>query len=199
MLGLLLAPAQAAPVRIVMLGDSIAAGYGLPPSQALPARLEAALKARGHDVTIENAGVSGDTAAGGLARLDWSVPDGTDAVIVELGANDMLRGLDPKVTREALTAIVERLRARRIEVMLTGMLASRNLGPDYQRAYDQIFPDLAKAYDLVYYPFLLDRVALDRSLNQPDGIHPNEKGVAVMVERMVPAVEALIRRVRAAG
>jgi len=199
MLGLLLAPAQAAPVRIVMLGDSIAAGYGLPPSQALPARLEAALKARGHDVTIENAGVSGDTAAGGLARLDWAVPDGTDAVIVELGANDMLRGLDPKVTREALTAIVERLRARRIEVMLTGMLASRNLGPDYQRAYDQIFPDLAKAYDLVYYPFLLDRVALDRSLNQPDGIHPNEKGVAVMVERMVPAVEALIRRVRAAG
>ena len=196
---LTLSPALAEPVRIVMLGDSLTAGYGLPPGQALPARLEAALKSRGHEVVIDNAGVSGDTASGGLARLDWSVAADTQGVIVALGANDMLRGLDPKVTREALTGIVEALKGRKLPVLLTGLVAPRNYGPDYQRTFDAIFPDLARAHDLVYYPFLLDGVALDPSLNQPDGIHPNERGVAVMVQRMLPSVEALLQRVRAAG
>src|SRR5262245_57352550 len=145
--------AQDRPLKIVAFGDSLTAGFQLPASGAFPARLERALKAKGHNVTVINAGVSGDTSTGGLARVDWSIPDDTDAVIVELGGNDMLRGINPKVTREALDTIIRTLRARKIEVMLAGMRAAPNLGPDYRRAYDAIFPDLASAYGLVFYPF----------------------------------------------
>jgi acyl-CoA thioesterase-1 len=185
------------PVRIVALGDSLMAGYGLPASAAFPEQLEKALKAKGAAVEISNAGVSGDTSSGGLSRLDWSVPDGTDAVIVGLGANDMLRGVDPKVTRKALETIVQRLKKRGIEVMLAGMRAPPNLGPDYARAFDTIYPDLAKAHDLVIYPFFLDGIAVDAKFNQRDGIHPTAEGIAEVVRRMVPKAEELLARVRA--
>jgi acyl-CoA thioesterase-1 len=193
-------PAHAAdrPVRIVVLGDSLSAGFGLAAQDALPPKLERALKAKGHNVAIENAGVSGDTAMGGLARLDWSVPDGTDAVILELGANDALRGSDPKQTRATLDAIIRKLKARRIAVLLAGMLAPRNLGPDYAGAFDPIYPELAAEHGLVFHPFVLDGVAGDRALNQPDGIHPTAAGVDVMVSRMLPKAEELVARVKAA-
>jgi acyl-CoA thioesterase I len=187
------------PVRIVMLGDSITAGLGLPAQDALPARLEKALMAKGIAATIANAGVSGDTTAGGLARLDWSVADGTDAVILELGANDALRGNDPQQTQKALDATIARLTERKIAVLLTGMLAPRNLGPDYAKAFDPIYPALAAAHDVVFYPFILDGVAANPALNQGDGIHPNRAGVDVIVARLVPKVEELVRRVKAAG
>ncbi len=180
-----------------MLGDSITAGLGLPAQDALPAKLEKALKARGHDVAIQNAGVSGDTSAGGLARLDWSVGDGTDAVIIELGANDALRGSDPKLTREALDAIITRLQQRRIAVLLAGMLAPRNLGEDYGKALDPIYPALAAAHGVVFYPFILDGVAANPALNQGDGIHPTAAGVDIIVERLLPKAEELVRQVRA--
>jgi acyl-CoA thioesterase-1 len=195
---MLTASAAERPIRIVVLGDSLAAGFGLAAPDALPAKLERALKAKGIAVAIENAGVSGDTPAGGLARLDWSVGDGTDAVILELGANDALRGSDPKATRTALEAIIQRLKERRIAVLLAGMLAPRNFGPDYVRAFDAIYPELAAAHDLVLYPFILDGVAGDRALNQPDGIHPTAAGVDVMVQGMLPKVEELVARVKAA-
>jgi acyl-CoA thioesterase-1 len=182
------------PVRIVVLGDSLSAGLGLAANEALPAKLEKALNSKGLGVTIENAGVSGDTASGGLGRLDWSVPDGTDAVIVELGANDALRGSDPKVTRAALEAIIRRLKERRIAVLLVGMLAPRNLGPDYVKAFDPIYPELAKAYDVILYPFILDGVAGDRALNQADGLHPTAAGVDIIASRMLPKVEELVAR-----
>src|SRR5262245_2532646 len=185
------------PVRIVALGDSLTAGYGLPADAAFPARLEKALKAKGLAVAIANAGVSGDTASGGLGRLDWSVPDGTDAVIVALGANDMLRGGDPKLTRRALEEIVRRLKARRIEVLLAGMRAAPNLGPDYVREFEAIYPDLAKAYDLLLYPFFLDGVAAEGKLNQRDGIHPSAAGIDRIVAGILPKTEELIARVRA--
>jgi acyl-CoA thioesterase-1 len=187
------------PVRIVVLGDSLSAGLGLSAPDALPAKLEKALKAKGLAVTIENAGVSGDTASGGLGRLDWSVPDGTDAVIVELGANDALRGNDPKVTRTALETIIRRLKQRHIAVLLVGMLAPRNLGPDYVKAFDPIYPELAAAYDVILYPFILDGVAGDRVLNQADGLHPTAAGVDIIVSRMLPKVEELIARVPKSG
>jgi acyl-CoA thioesterase I len=183
------------PVRIVVLGDSLSAGLGLSASDALPAKLEKALKAKGLDVTIENAGVSGDTASGGLGRLDWSVPEGTDAVIVELGANDALRGSDPKVTRAALETIIRRLKARHIAVLLVGMLAPRNLGADYVKAFDPIYPELAAANDVGLYPFILDGVAGDRALNQADGLHPTAAGVDVIVSRMLPKAEELVVQV----
>jgi len=189
--------AAADAVRIVVLGDSLAAGYQLPASAAFPAQLEKALKDKGVAVSIANAGVSGDTASGGLARLDWSVPDGTDAVILELGANDMLRGTDPKVTRAALEEIVARLKARNVAVLLCGMKAQRNLGPDYVRAFDAIYPELAAANGLIFYPFFLDGIATDAKLNQSDGLHPTAAGVAVIVERILPKVEELIARVKA--
>ena len=185
------------PLTIVVLGDSLAAGHGLPRAAAFPEALERALKARGHDVQIVNAGVSGDTASGGLARLDWSVPDGTDGVIVELGANDMLRGLDPAVTRQALEAIVTRLKARGIAVMLAGMRASPNLGPAYAERFDAIYRDLAGKYGLVLYPFFVDGVAGDRLLNLPDGIHPTATGIERIVERILPSVESFVRRLEA--
>ncbi len=185
------------PVRIVALGDSLSAGYQLGASEAFPARLEKALRARGLNVEIANAGVSGDTASGGLARLDWSVPDGTDAVIVELGANDMLRAVDPKVTRAALDGILTRLKARGIEVLLCGMRAAPNLGPDFGRAFDAIYPELAVTHGVVLYPFFLEGVAADPKLNQGDGLHPTAAGVDAIVTRITPKMEELLSRVHA--
>jgi acyl-CoA thioesterase-1 len=184
-------------IKIVAFGDSLTAGYQLPAQDAFPVQLERALKAKGAAVEIANAGVSGDTSSGGLARLDWSVPDGTDAVILELGANDMLRAVDPVVTREALTEIVRRLKARKIEVLLCGMLAVRNLGPDYTQVFDAIYPDLAAANGLLLYPFFLDGIAADAKLNQGDGLHPTAAGVAKIVTGILPKVEELVARVRA--
>jgi acyl-CoA thioesterase I len=187
--------AQAQPVRLVALGDSLTAGYGLARSEALPAQLERALKARGIDATIANAGVSGDTASGGAERAEWSVPDGTQGVILALGANDMLRGVDPDVTRRALDRIVAGLQKRKIPVLLVGMYAPRNLGADYYRRFDAIYPDLAKKYDLALYPFMLDGVAGERRLNLQDGVHPTAEGIALITQRMLPTVEAFLRRV----
>jgi acyl-CoA thioesterase I len=188
------AHAQNNPIRLVALGDSLSAGYNLPQEAAFPVALERALKAKGYRVEVANAGVSGDTSSGGLDRLDWSVPDGTDGVILELGANDMLRGLDPAGTRKNIEAIVERLKSRDIPVMLAGMYASRNLGPEYVQKFDGIYPDIAKKHDLVLYPFFLDGVAGDRSLNLPDGMHPTAKGVEIIVERILPSVESFLAR-----
>jgi acyl-CoA thioesterase-1 len=189
-------PLAAEPLQIVAFGDSLTAGYGIAKEAAFPAKLEAALKAKGHDVRVTNAGVSGDTTSGGLARLDWSLPDRVDAVILELGANDALRALDPAVTRKSLDAIIRRLKERRIEVLLAGMQAPRNLGADYVSAFDSIYPDLAKVHDVILYPFFLDGVATDTKLNQRDGIHPTVAGIEVIVARILPAVEQLIARVR---
>ena len=186
-----------APVKIVALGDSLTAGFGLPREDAFPAKLEAALKAKGLAVDVANAGVSGDTASGGLARLDWSVPAGTDAVILELGANDALRGLDPKVTRAALEGILRRLKERGIAVLLAGMRAPPNLGADYVGAFDAIFPELAMEHDALLYPFFLDGVAADRALNQPDGLHPTARGIDAIVQRVLPKAEELVARVKA--
>jgi acyl-CoA thioesterase I len=193
------APAAAAdrPLRIVALGDSLTAGFGLAADEAFPANLERALKDKGVAVEISNAGVSGDTASGGLARLDWSVPDGTDAVILELGANDMLRGIAPEITKQALTEIVRRLAERRITVLLAGMRAAPNLGPDYGRRFDAIYPDLAARNGLLLYPFFLDGIAADPTLNQGDGLHPTAAGVDAIVAGILPKVEELVTRVRA--
>ena len=199
--GLIVAEPAAAqrntPLKIVAFGDSLIAGYGLPMQDAFPAKLERALKARGHNIEIENAGVSGDTASGGLSRLDWSIPDGTDAVIVELGANDMLRGVDPKVTRQALDEILAKLKARNIAVLLCGMRAAPNLGADYGRNFESIFDDLAKKYDTVYYPFFLDGVATQAKLALRDGLHPNAAGVDAIVAGVLPKAEELIARLKA--
>lgn len=199
LLVLLGAPAHAAErvLKIVAFGDSLTAGLGLPAGAAFPARLEAALKAKGHAVAIVNAGVSGDTAAGGLGRLDWSVPDDADAVILELGANDALRGVDPKTTKAALDAILGKLDARRVPVLLAGMAAPRNMGADYVRAFDAIYPALASTHRVVFYPFFLEGVATDPKLNQGDGLHPTAAGVDVIVARILPSVEALIARAHA--
>jgi acyl-CoA thioesterase-1 len=188
------APATAAPREIVALGDSLVAGYGLQPGEAFPEQLEAALRRRGWDVAVANAGVSGDTAADGFARFEWSVPASADLVIVELGANDFLRGLDPAVTRDALGGILAKLQARNQRVLLAGMLAPRNLGPEYVAAFDKIFPELAAQHGVALYPFFLEGVAQQSSLNQPDGLHPNAKGVARIVENILPYVEALLRQ-----
>ncbi len=185
------------PIKIVAFGDSLTAGFGLPADAAFPARLEAALKAKGYAVVVANAGGSGDTASAGLARLDWSVPQNADAVIVEFGANDALRGIDPRVTRAALDAILERLARRHIPVLLAGMRAPRNLGEDYARAFDAIFPQLASSHKVVFYPFFLDGVAIDPRLNQGDGIHPTAAGVDIIVAHILPYAEELIGRVRA--
>jgi acyl-CoA thioesterase-1 len=185
------------PVRIVALGDSLTAGYGLASADAFPTKLQAALRARGHRVEIENAGVSGDTSTGGRDRLDWSVGDGVDAVILELGANDALRGIDPKVTRAALDDILTKLTARGIVVLFTGMLAPPNMGPDYRAAFDPIFPELAAKHGVLFYPFFLDGVAADRALNLADGIHPNAAGIDVIVSRILPKAEEMLAQVKA--
>jgi acyl-CoA thioesterase I len=186
------------PIKIVVLGDSLSAGLGLPVEDAFPARLAEVLKGKGVAATITNAGVSGDTASGGLGRLDWSVPDGTDAVIVELGANDALRGLDPNLTKAALDAILRKLADRHIAVLLAGMRAPRNMGADYARDFDAIYLALASTHPVVFYPFFLDGVAADPKLNQGDGMHPNAAGVDAIVARILPWVEELVTRARAA-
>ncbi|HXZ21647.1 MAG TPA: arylesterase [Pseudolabrys sp.] len=185
-------------LKIVALGDSLTAGLGLAADETFPAKLAAALKAKGIAVSITNAGVSGDTASGGLGRLDWSVPDGTDAVILELGANDALRGLDPELTKNALDAILRKLAGRHIVVLLAGMRAPPNMGPDYARGFDAIYPALASTHPVVFYPFFLDGVAADPKSNQGDGLHPNAAGVDVIVARILPRVEELVSRARAA-
>ena len=180
------------PVRLVVLGDSLSAGLGLPAQAAFPQKLQKSLRAKGIAVDITNAGVSGDTSSGGRDRLDWSVPDGTDGVIVELGANDALRGVDPDLTRAALTDIVQRLKARKIAVMLCGMLAPPNYGADYAARFNSIYPDLAKKFDVPLYPFFLDGVAADAKLNQADGIHPTAEGVDIIVANIMPTAEAFL-------
>jgi acyl-CoA thioesterase I len=192
----LAAAAADRPVRIVALGDSLTAGLGVPADQAFPAKLEQALRAKGLAVEVTNAGVSGDTASSGLARLDWSIPEGTDAVIVELGANDMLRGIDPKITRHALEGIVRRLADRRVAVLLAGMRAAPNLGPDFGRDFEAIYSELAARNDLLLYPFFLDGVAGEAELNQRDSLHPTVAGVDAIVARILPKVEELVSRVR---
>jgi acyl-CoA thioesterase-1 len=191
-------PADAvSPVKIVALGDSLTAGYGLPNKDGFVPRLQAALTEKGIAAEVANAGVSGDTASDGLARLDWSVPQGTAAVIVEVGANDMLRGIKPQITRDALDAILQRLTARHIAVLLCGMRAAPNLGTDYGGAFEAIYPDLAAKYGALLYPFFLDGVAGDLKLTQPDGLHPDAAGVGVIVKRILPKVEELVARARA--
>jgi acyl-CoA thioesterase-1 len=185
------------PLKIVVLGDSLATGLGLPTQDAFPAKLGEALKAKGVTADIVDAALSGDTASGGLGRLDWSVPPDTDAVILELGANDALRGVDPKVTRAALEEILNKLQARNIPVLLAGMLAPPNMGADYKRAFDAMYPDLAKTHAVIFYPFFLDGVAADPKLNQRDGMHPTAAGVDVIVARILPKVEELLAKVRA--
>ena len=193
------APAQtqtpAPPIQIVALGDSLTAGYGLADKDGFVPRLQAALDAKGVNAIVANAGVSGDTASDGLARLDWSVPEGTQAVIVELGANDMLRGGKPEVTRAALDKIVQRLTARHIIVMLSGMRAAPNLGTEYAAAFERIYPELAAKYDTLLYPFFLDGVAGDLKLTQSDGMHPNAAGVGVIIERILPTVLRLVDQI----
>jgi len=193
-----IAQPSARPVKIVALGDSLTAGLGLPANAAFPARLERALAEKGIAAEVVNAGVSGDTTADGLARLDWSVPDDSDAVILELGANDALRGLDPAQTRANLEAILKRLIARRLPVLLAGMRAPPNMGAEYTKAFDAIYPDLAAAYGVVLYPFFLEGVAAERALNQGDGLHPTAAGVDVIVAKILPQAEELVRRARAA-
>lgn len=184
--------AHAGPYRIVGFGDSLMAGYGVGPGEGFTEKLQSALTAKGVDAEVVNAGVSGDTSSGGLSRLDWSVPDGTRLVILELGANDMLRGITPDVTRRNLDAMMARLKERGIPVLLAGMRAAPNLGPDYKAAFDSIFPDLAGKYGVPLYPFFLDGVAADPQYLQADGMHPNARGVDRIVERILPAVEKLI-------
>ena len=191
------AGAKAAPagkIRIVAFGDSLTAGYGLNPGQAFPDVLQIALTARGHDVEIINAGVSGDTTAAGLARLDWAVGEDADAVIVELGANDALRGQPPAETRANLDTILTRLSARKLPVLLAGMRSPENWGGDYREKFDAIFADLAAKHGAILYPFFLDGVATDPKLNLQDGLHPNTHGIAIIVERILPKVEELISR-----
>jgi acyl-CoA thioesterase-1 len=186
------AASEAKPIKMVVLGDSLSAGLGLPAPSAFPARLQKALKAKGIAVDMVNAGVSGDTASGGRDRLDWSIPAGTQAVIVELGANDALRGTDPAVTRVALTEIVTRLQARKISVLVCGMLAPPNYGSDYSARFNAIYPDLAKSLGVPLYPFFLEGVAADPKLNQADGLHPTAEGVDVIVKNILPSVEAFV-------
>lgn len=187
--------ARAEPLRIVGFGDSLMAGYGLDAGQSFPEKLQAALQNKGHDVVIENAGVSGDTSSGGLARLDWSVPDGTRLVILELGANDMLRGIAPAITRKNLDAMIAALQKRGIDVLLAGMRAAPNLGADFAASFDPIYADLAAKYGIPLYPFFLDGVAAQRDLQLDDGMHPNGKGIDVMVDRFLPTIEAELIRI----
>jgi acyl-CoA thioesterase-1 len=180
---------------IVALGDSLTAGLGLKQNEAFPAQLEAALKARGSEVRVVDAGVSGDTAAAGLARLDWALPDNAGAVIIELGGNDALQGIPPEGTKAALEKIIEKLQARGLPILLAGQEAPRNMGKDYVEAFRAIYADLAERYGLIFYPFFLEGVALNDGLLQKDGIHPNAEGVAAIVENMLPKVEELLAKV----
>jgi acyl-CoA thioesterase-1 len=181
-------PTQTAPLKLAILGDSLTAGFGVRPEEAIPVRLEAALKAAGRSVTVSNQGVSGDTSAGGLDRIDWMLGDRPDIVLVELGANDALRGTDPATTEKNLAAIIEKLKAANVTVWLAGMLAPRNLGADYAAAFDGLYKKLADKYQVPLYPFILEGVAQDAAFNQADGLHPNPKGVEVVVMNLLPFV-----------
>ena len=191
-----LAFAEESKPKIVILGDSLSAGYQLAQGEGFPERLQAALKDEGLDVDIIGAGVSGDTTSGGLSRLDWSVPDGTDGVILELGANDALRGLPPKTTRENLDKMITRLKERGIEVLLAGMLAPPNMGETYEKEFNAIFPELSEKHNLLLYPFFLDGVLTKPELLLADGIHPNAKGVNVMTYRILPTVVSFVEVIR---
>jgi acyl-CoA thioesterase I len=194
LLGLLLlvsSPAEAE-TRILVLGDSLTAGYGLSLDQAFPAQLETVLSQRGHSIKVFNAGISGDTSAGGAARLAWSLSDQPDIVIIELGANDALRGLSPQQTEANLTAIIKQVKQKNIVALLTGMKAPRNLGASYYNSFDQLYPALAKQFTVAFYPFFLEGVAGVPDLNQSDGIHPNPDGVKVIVKGILPVVEGLL-------
>jgi acyl-CoA thioesterase-1 len=187
--------AAATPV-IVAFGDSLTAGLGLAEKDSFPAQLERALKARGQQVKVVNAGVSGDTAAAGLARLDWAMPDDASAVIIELGANDALQGLDPAATKATLEKIITELKARGLPILLAGMEAPRNLGQDYVDQFRALYADLATRYDLILYPFFLDGVALDDNYTLGDGLHPNAEGVARIVDGILPKVEELLAKAK---
>ena len=189
-------PAQARTVRVLVLGDSLAAGYGLAQPDGFQAVMQAALKARGHDVTFVDAAVSGDTTAGGRARLEWALTDGADAALVELGANDGLRALAPSAMEANLSAILDALAARKLPALLSGMLAPPNLGPEYGVAFKAVFTRLGKRSGVIYDPFFLEGVAGDAALNQIDRIHPNPEGVRRIVRRLLPAMERLIAEVR---
>jgi acyl-CoA thioesterase I len=184
--------AAAKPVKMVVLGDSLSAGLGLPAHAAFPAKLQKALETKGIKVDMVNAGVSGDTASGGRERLDWSIPEGTEAVILELGANDALRGTDPAVTRAALFDILSRLKARGIAVLICGMFAPPNYGSDYAARFNAIYPELSKSFGVPLYPFFLEGVAADAKLNQADGMHPTADGIDIIVKNILPTVEALV-------
>jgi acyl-CoA thioesterase I len=186
------AAAEAKPIKMVVLGDSLSAGLGLAASAAFPQRLQKSLKSKGMTVDMINAGVSGDTSSGGRDRLDWSVPEGTEAVIVELGANDALRGTDPAITRAALSDILTRLKARGVAVLLCGMVAPPNYGSDYSARFNAIYPDLARSFGVPLYPFFLEGIAADASLNQADGLHPTAEGVDVIVKNILPTVQAFL-------
>jgi len=190
------APAAVKPLKLVAFGDSLTAGYGLPAGQAFPDVLARALKAKGWDVEVVNAGVSGDTAADGLARYDWSVPDGVDAIIVELGANDMLRGADPAATEVTLSQILAKTRDAHLATLLAGMLAAPNLGEDYKRRFDAIYPELVQKFGVTLYPFFLEGVAGAPSLQLNDGLHPNRAGVERIVQGILPSVEAVLAQVK---
>ena len=190
-----LSAAQARTLQIVGFGDSLMAGYQLPQNESYTAQLEAALKAKGIDVSVANAGVSGDTTSAGLARLDWSIPDGTDGVILELGANDALRGISPDQTEKNLDAMLTRLKERKIPVVLAGMLAPPNLGPDYQERFNGMYQRLSQKHSVPLYPFFLDGVVTQSSLQLQDGMHPNAKGISVMVERSLPTMESFLKSI----
>lgn len=181
-------------MKLLAFGDSLTAGYGLPRAEGFTERLQATLRDEGHEVLVINAGVSGDTSAGGRARLDWALADRPDAVLLELGANDGLRGIEPKVTRENLDAILGKLAAEGIPILFAGMRAPPNLGREYGVEYSAVFEDLAVRHDVVFYPFFLEGVAGDPALNQADGIHPNPAGVTVVVAGILPAVRELLER-----
>ncbi len=187
-----IAPALARAPEILAFGDSLTAGHGLPADAAFPSRLEARLRAEGTLVRVVNAGVSGDTTSGGLARLDWVLQGKPDVVILELGANDALRGIDPALVRANLDLMIGKIRASGAKLLLMGMRAPPNWGEDYRHAFDRVYPELAQAHGVTLYPFFLEGVAMDPKLNQPDGIHPNERGVAALVDRIAPIVSRLI-------
>jgi acyl-CoA thioesterase-1 len=189
-------PSTAAPIKILAIGTSLTQGYGLPPGTELTTLLQDKLKTQHIDATVINAGVSGDTSAGGLARVDWSLADHPDAAIVELGSNDALRGLAPEETEKNLTAILTKLKAQKMPVLLLGMMAPRNLGPEYTKQFDAIYPKLAKQFGVLFYPFVLDGVAMNAKLNQADGIHPNPAGEKIVADRIFPDVLALARQVK---
>lgn len=194
---LMINPAAAQTVTLLALGDSLTAGYGLQPSDAFPVKLEAALQARGHDVKVINGGIAGDTALDGASRVDWALSEEVDAVIVEFGANDALRGLPVPQAEQALDQLLGKLADRKLPVLLAGMRAPPNLGPEYQAAFDGMYARLAEKHGSLLYPFFLDGVAAEAKLNQADGMHPNPAGVDIIVSRILPSVERLLEQAAA--